>query len=159
VHFKVKKTTTMSKASLGLLCLLSASSRGRLLTCCAARWEVKQIMNAFCQRKSYSPNQVRFLFEGSRVNGEQTPNDLEMEEGDIIVRRLLRFLGALPVHCCGSHNSHITRAGRAHGASGRRTSFSSAVLGLPERMQQRRESRRSAPAQREARSSENTSAG
>jgi hypothetical protein len=62
---------------------------------CAALWEVKQIMNAFCQRKSYSPNQVRFLFEGSRVNGEQTPNDLEMEEGDIIVRRLLRFLGAL----------------------------------------------------------------
>jgi hypothetical protein len=115
-------------------------------------------MNAFCQRKSYSPNQVRFLFEGSRVNGEQTPNDLEMEEGDIIVRRLLRLLGALPVRCCGSHNSQIARAGRAHGAGGRRMRLSSAVVGLPARTQQRRESRRFTLAQPEARSNGNAQA-
>jgi len=44
----------------------------------------RQIFNAFCSRKALQPDAVRFLFDGSRINPNQTPKDLDMEDGDSI---------------------------------------------------------------------------
>ena len=41
-------------------------------------------MGAWCQRQGVSPNSVRFLFDGMRINNRQTPYELDMEDGDII---------------------------------------------------------------------------
>jgi len=55
VHFRIKKTTQM-----------------------------KKLKAAFCERQGIPINSVRFLFEGQRINDEQTPKDLEMEDNDTI---------------------------------------------------------------------------
>mmetsp|Transcript_5941 Transcript_5941/g.26295 ORF Transcript_5941/g.26295 Transcript_5941/m.26295 type:complete len:93 (+) Transcript_5941:62-340(+) len=55
VHFKVRQTTKFEK-----------------------------IFTAFCSRKSLQPGAVRFLFDGQRINPTQTPQDLDMEDGDSI---------------------------------------------------------------------------
>lgn len=55
VHFKVKVTTKFEK-----------------------------IMNAYCTKKSLDSKVMRFMYEGERINGEQTPQELEMEDGDQI---------------------------------------------------------------------------
>ena len=36
----------------------------------------RQIFNAFCSRKALQPDAVRFLFDGSRINPNQTPKDV-----------------------------------------------------------------------------------
>ena len=41
-------------------------------------------MNAFCQRQGVNLNAVRFLFDGERLRESQTPEYLEMEDGDVI---------------------------------------------------------------------------
>ena len=84
MHFKVKRTTKFSKvrlvrvapssACLGLLSQCLASSQ-RLL-CGAVR---PQIMGAYCAKKSIATDQVRFLFDGTRLNGEQTPEDVRAQ--------------------------------------------------------------------------------
>lgn len=33
-------------------------------------------MGAYCSKKSIATDQVRFLFDGTRLNGEQTPEDV-----------------------------------------------------------------------------------
>jgi small ubiquitin-related modifier len=55
VFFKIKKTTKLSK-----------------------------VFNAYCTRKSIQRESVRFLLDGSRVQGEDTPKSLDMEDGDMI---------------------------------------------------------------------------
>ena len=45
---------------------------------------LQKLMNAFCNRNGVAMNSVRFLFDGNRVNPNQTPADLEMEDGDVI---------------------------------------------------------------------------
>ena len=45
---------------------------------------MSRLMNAYCQRQGVSLQAVRFLFDGSRVNSTQTPESLEMEDGDVI---------------------------------------------------------------------------
>ncbi|EFN58900.1 hypothetical protein CHLNCDRAFT_140835 [Chlorella variabilis] len=44
----------------------------------------EKIINAFCQKKSVDPAQVRFVYDGNRVNPQATPDSMEMEEGDTI---------------------------------------------------------------------------
>lgn len=39
---------------------------------------------AFCQKKNYQMSQVRFLYDGERVQKHQTPQSVDMEEGDVI---------------------------------------------------------------------------
>lgn len=36
--------------------------------------KLEKLMNAFCDRQGQSPNSVRFLFEGSRVQPTETPD-------------------------------------------------------------------------------------
>ena len=46
--------------------------------------QLKKLMNAYCDRQSVDFNSIAFLFDGRRLRGEQTPDDLEMEDGDEI---------------------------------------------------------------------------
>ncbi len=47
---------------------------------------LKKLMDAYCQRchKQLSQNNVRFIFEGQRINQNKTPKDLNMIDGDQI---------------------------------------------------------------------------
>ncbi|XP_061363511.1 small ubiquitin-related modifier 1-like [Gastrolobium bilobum] len=42
----------------------------------------RKLMNAYCDRQSVDFNSIAFLFDGRRIRGEQTPDELEMEDGD-----------------------------------------------------------------------------
>jgi len=53
VFFKIKRNTNMSK-----------------------------LMNAFCEKQGKSPNSCRFLFDGQRVHPDDTPEKLDMMDGD-----------------------------------------------------------------------------
>ncbi|KAI4191334.1 MAG: hypothetical protein L6R41_000121 [Letrouitia leprolyta] len=55
VFFKIKRTTALSK-----------------------------LMNAFCERQGKNLNTVRFLFDGARVNPTDSPDSLEMADGDTL---------------------------------------------------------------------------
>ena len=43
-----------------------------------------KLMNAFCQRQGISLQGVRFMFDGERVPGNETPDECGMEDGDVI---------------------------------------------------------------------------
>ena len=45
---------------------------------------LEKLMHAFCNRHGVSMGDVRFLFDGDRINEAQTPDELEMEDGDVI---------------------------------------------------------------------------
>ncbi|KAH9607435.1 hypothetical protein KSS87_021393 [Heliosperma pusillum] len=45
---------------------------------------LKKLMNAYCDRQSVDPNSIAFLFDGRRLRVDQTPDELEMEDGDEI---------------------------------------------------------------------------
>ncbi|KAK8491494.1 hypothetical protein V6N13_079332 [Hibiscus sabdariffa] len=46
--------------------------------------QLRKLMNAYCDRQSVDSNSIAFLFDGRRLRGEQTPDELEMEDGDEI---------------------------------------------------------------------------
>ncbi|KAI3708596.1 hypothetical protein L2E82_37875 [Cichorium intybus] len=46
--------------------------------------QLKKLMNAYCDRQSVELNQIAFLFDGRRLRAEQTPDELEMDDGDEI---------------------------------------------------------------------------
>ena len=46
--------------------------------------KLDKLMNAFCERQGKSLNSVRFLFEGQRVQPTDTPDTLEMQDGDTL---------------------------------------------------------------------------
>ena len=41
-------------------------------------------MDAYCTRQGLANNQCRFIFDGERIKDEDTPENLEMENGDEI---------------------------------------------------------------------------
>lgn len=43
-----------------------------------------KVFEAYCQRKALQPNMVRFLIDGERIRADQTPEDLDMDDGDCI---------------------------------------------------------------------------
>jgi hypothetical protein len=45
---------------------------------------LRKLIDAYCQRQSKSPDSIRFLYDGQRIQPEATPEDLEMENNDII---------------------------------------------------------------------------
>ncbi|KAG8466440.1 hypothetical protein KFE25_002196 [Diacronema lutheri] len=51
---------------------------------CKMTTPLNKLMNAFCQRQGVTMQSVRFLFDGQRITGDQTPKDLDMEDGDAI---------------------------------------------------------------------------
>mmetsp|Transcript_28726 Transcript_28726/g.92489 ORF Transcript_28726/g.92489 Transcript_28726/m.92489 type:complete len:91 (+) Transcript_28726:94-366(+) len=44
--------------------------------------KLEKVFNAYSQRKGVNAQSLRFLFDGSRVRPEQTPQDIDMEDGD-----------------------------------------------------------------------------
>ncbi|CAH9112836.1 unnamed protein product [Cuscuta europaea] len=46
--------------------------------------QLKKLMNAYCDRQSIEFTSIAFLFDGRRLRAEQTPNELEMGDGDEI---------------------------------------------------------------------------
>jgi len=46
--------------------------------------QLKKLMDAFCDRQGKMPNTVRFLFDGTRVNATDTPDQLDMQDGDTL---------------------------------------------------------------------------
>ncbi|KAF7039390.1 hypothetical protein CFC21_049394 [Triticum aestivum] len=46
--------------------------------------QLKKLMNAYCDRQSVDMKAIAFLFDGRRLRAEQTPDELEMEDGDEI---------------------------------------------------------------------------
>ncbi|KAJ4955614.1 hypothetical protein NE237_012397 [Protea cynaroides] len=46
--------------------------------------QLKKLMTAYCDRQSVDQNSIAFLFDGRRLRAEQTPDELEMEDGDEI---------------------------------------------------------------------------
>lgn len=44
----------------------------------------EKILNAFCNKKSVAYEAVRFVFDGTRVNPQSSPEDLGMDDGDTI---------------------------------------------------------------------------
>ncbi|CAI8586537.1 unnamed protein product [Vicia faba] len=59
--------------------------------------QLKKLMNAYCDRQSVDLNSIAFLFDGRRLRAEQTPDELEMEDGDEIDAMLHQTGGALSV--------------------------------------------------------------
>lgn len=58
--------------------------------------QLKKLMNAYCDRQSVDIKSIAFLFDGRRLNAEQTPDQLEMEDGDEIDAMLHQTGGSLP---------------------------------------------------------------
>ncbi|XP_073058900.1 small ubiquitin-related modifier 1-like [Primulina eburnea] len=46
--------------------------------------QLKKLMNIYCEKKLEDPNFFTFLFDGHRIHGEHTPDELKMEDGDEI---------------------------------------------------------------------------
>ncbi|KAK2069654.1 hypothetical protein P8C59_004211 [Phyllachora maydis] len=46
--------------------------------------KLEKLMTAFCERQGKSLQSVRFLFEGQRVQATDTPDTLEMADGDCL---------------------------------------------------------------------------
>ncbi|KAI5951594.1 SMT3 [Candida jiufengensis] len=45
---------------------------------------MKRLMEAFCKRQGKDMNSLRFLIDGNRVEPNNTPDDLDLEDGDTI---------------------------------------------------------------------------
>ncbi|CDP03888.1 unnamed protein product [Coffea canephora] len=56
--------------------------------------QLRKLMTAYCDRQSVDLNSIAFLFDGRRLRGEQTPDELEMEDGDEIDAMLHQTGGA-----------------------------------------------------------------
>ncbi|KAF2458917.1 ubiquitin-related domain-containing protein [Lineolata rhizophorae] len=46
--------------------------------------QLKKLMDAWCERSGKSPASVRFLFDGTRVGAHDSPETLEMQDGDTL---------------------------------------------------------------------------
>ena len=53
-----------------------------------------KVFDAYCDRQSLARNTVRFLFEGTRVQDTDTPESLDLEDGDMI-QAMLEQVGGL----------------------------------------------------------------
>ncbi|THU67648.1 hypothetical protein C4D60_Mb05t26930 [Musa balbisiana] len=58
--------------------------------------QLRKLMSAFSDRQSMDFNAIAFLFDGHRLRGEQTPDELEMEDGDEIDAMLHQTGGGRP---------------------------------------------------------------
>ncbi|KAI9888525.1 MAG: hypothetical protein M1814_006859 [Vezdaea aestivalis] len=45
---------------------------------------LKKLMDAFCERQGKAPTSVRFLFDGTRVMQSDSPESLDMQDGDCL---------------------------------------------------------------------------
>ncbi|KAG2434201.1 hypothetical protein HXX76_007927 [Chlamydomonas incerta] len=45
---------------------------------------LEKVFNAYCNKKGQDPASVRFLFDGQRINPDATPEQLDMQDGDVL---------------------------------------------------------------------------
>jgi small ubiquitin-related modifier len=45
---------------------------------CKKTTPLDKLMKAYCQRQGQTPNMVRFLFDGTRLHGNQTPSEVRV---------------------------------------------------------------------------------
>jgi len=46
--------------------------------------QLKKLMDAFCERQGKASSSVRFLFDGTRVQPSDSPDTLDMADGDTL---------------------------------------------------------------------------
>lgn len=56
--------------------------------------QLKKLMDAYCNKKGAAPGSFRFLFDGERLNEDDTPEKLNMEDMDSIDAMLYQQGGA-----------------------------------------------------------------
>eukprot|EP00918_Siedleckia_nematoides_P041519 GHVU01090301.1.p3 GENE.GHVU01090301.1~~GHVU01090301.1.p3 ORF type:complete len:112 (-),score=23.94 GHVU01090301.1:1411-1746(-) len=54
----------------------------------------EKLMNVYCNRLGQNPDLVRFLFDGERIRTDQSPEELNMEDGDVIDAMIQQVGGA-----------------------------------------------------------------
>jgi len=57
--------------------------------------QLKKLMEAYCQRQGLTMNQCRFIFDGEKLKEDDSPEKLEMENGDEIDVMVEQTGGAL----------------------------------------------------------------
>ena len=45
---------------------------------------LRKLMEAYCKKQGVASTQVRFLYDGKPLLGDKTPEDLEMDDDDVI---------------------------------------------------------------------------
>ena len=74
-----------AKALVSHLSLIISDQRGMHVTVkVKPTTTFTKIFNAYHTKTSTVDGQVKFLFDGNRIRHEQTPKELEMEDGDVI---------------------------------------------------------------------------
>lgn len=46
--------------------------------------QFRKLMKAYCERQSFQPESVVFMYDGERLRGDQTPADVDMQDQDSI---------------------------------------------------------------------------
>ncbi|CAO2628073.1 Small ubiquitin-related modifier 1 [Lemmus lemmus] len=46
--------------------------------------QLKKLKESYCQRQGVPSNSLKFLFEGQKITDNHTPEELEMEDEDVI---------------------------------------------------------------------------
>ena len=46
--------------------------------------KLRKLMQTYCARNGYPQKSIRFLYEGEEIRESDTPQDLKMEDGDMI---------------------------------------------------------------------------
>ena len=46
--------------------------------------QLKKLMDAYCKKQGISRSSVRFLFDGAQLDENKTPDDVKMEDDDVI---------------------------------------------------------------------------
>ncbi|KAI0100669.1 ubiquitin family protein [Nemania sp. FL0031] len=62
--------------------------------------KLEKLMTAFCERQGKNVDSVRFLFEGQRVQKTDTPDSLEMTDGDTLEVHQEQVGGTGAAGCC-----------------------------------------------------------
>jgi len=61
--------------------------------------ELGKLMNAFCDRQGKNASACRFLFDGQRVTAQDTPETLDMADGDTLEVHQEQVGGSRICHC------------------------------------------------------------
>ncbi|KAK0583087.1 hypothetical protein LWI29_033187 [Acer saccharum] len=72
--------------------------------------QLRKLMTAYCDRQSVELNSIAFLFDGRRLRAEQTPDELEMEDGDEIDAMLHQTGGGLEIHKGAAQTDSLARS-------------------------------------------------
>eukprot|EP01057_Protomagalhaensia_wolfi_P006240 Protomagalhaensia_wolfi_Nauph_80__6239@NODE_943_length_1861_cov_520_688255_g712_i0_p3_GENE_NODE_943_length_1861_cov_520_688255_g712_i0NODE_943_length_1861_cov_520_688255_g712_i0_p3_ORF_typecomplete_len115_score26_24Rad60SLD/PF11976_8/1_9e27ubiquitin/PF00240_23/0_0061Blt1/PF12754_7/0_047FERM_N/PF09379_10/0_22_NODE_943_length_1861_cov_520_688255_g712_i095439 len=60
--------------------------------------KMEKLMSTYCARLGQSIDAVRFLYDGERIRGEHTPEELGMEDNDLIDAMVQQVGGAIGSH-------------------------------------------------------------